>query len=44
LFNVDERLRQVFGADHGLTVETAVGAGTKVVVRVPKYRAGVRAS
>ncbi len=44
LFNVDERLRQVFGADHGLTVETAMGAGTKVVVRVPKYRAGVRAS
>ena len=44
LVNVDERLRQVFGAEHGLTVETAVGAGTKVIVRVPKYRAGVRAS
>ncbi|MGH8889407.1 MAG: sensor histidine kinase [Acidothermaceae bacterium] len=44
LVNVDERLRQVYGTDHGLTVETAVGAGTKVIVRVPKYRAGVRAS
>jgi two-component system LytT family sensor kinase len=44
LANVDERLRSVFGADFGLTVETAVGAGTKVSLRVPKYRTGVRAS
>jgi two-component system, LytTR family, sensor kinase len=44
LVNVDERMRQVFGADHGITVETAVGAGTKIIVRIPKYRAGVRAS
>jgi two-component system LytT family sensor kinase len=44
LVNVDERLRQVFGADHGITVETALGAGTKIIVRIPKYRAGVRAS
>jgi two-component system LytT family sensor kinase len=44
LSNVDERLRTVFGQDYGLVVETAVGAGTKVVVRVPKYRSGVRAS
>jgi two-component system LytT family sensor kinase len=44
LVNVDERLRQVFGADHGITVETALGAGTKVTVRIPKYHAGVRAS
>jgi two-component system LytT family sensor kinase len=44
LVNVDERLRQVFGADHGITVETALGAGTKVTVRIPKYQAGVRAS
>jgi two-component system LytT family sensor kinase len=44
LVNVDERLRQVFGADHGITVETAIGAGTKVTVRLPKYQAGVRAS
>jgi two-component system LytT family sensor kinase len=44
LVNVDERLRQVFGADHGITVETALGAGTKVIARIPKYQAGVRAS
>jgi two-component system LytT family sensor kinase len=44
LANVDERLRQIFGAGHGVTVETGIGAGTKVTVRVPKYHAGVRAS
>ena len=44
LVNVDERLRQVFGADHGITVETALGAGMKVTARIPKYQAGVRAS
>ncbi|MEU7412989.1 histidine kinase [Streptomyces sp. NPDC042638] len=41
LRNVDERLRQVYGDDHGLVIETGVGAGTKVTLRVPKYRAGV---
>jgi two-component system LytT family sensor kinase len=44
LANVDERLRSVFGADFGLVVETAPGAGTKVSLRIPKYRSGVRAS
>jgi two-component system LytT family sensor kinase len=44
LANVDERLRTVFGSAYGLTVETAPGAGTKVTVRAPKYRPGVRAS
>lgn len=43
LGNVDERLRQVYGNDYGLVVETAEGAGTKVSMRVPKYRTGVRA-
>jgi len=43
LGNVDARLRQVFGDDHGLVVETAPGAGTKVSFRVPKYSPGVRA-
>ena len=42
--NVDERLRAVFGDEYGLVVETAPGAGTKVNIRVPKYRNGVRAS
>ena len=44
LTNVDHRLRATFGNDYGLVVETAVGAGTKVVMRVPKFRSGVRAS
>ena len=44
LANVDQRLRTVFGADFGLVVETAPGAGTKVSLRIPKYRSGVRAS
>lgn len=44
LANVDARLRQVYGDDHGLVVETAVGAGTKASFRVPKYAAGVHAS
>ncbi len=42
--NVDARLRAVYGDDHGLLVETALGAGTKVTLRVPKWLAGVRAS
>ncbi|MFJ7157078.1 histidine kinase [Streptomyces sp. NPDC101118] len=41
LRNVDERLRQVYGDAYGLVIETGVGAGMKVTVRVPKYRAGV---
>ncbi|MUN41847.1 histidine kinase [Actinomadura litoris] len=41
LANVDERMRQVYGEEYGLTVETAPGAGTKVNLRVPKYRPGV---
>ncbi|MGI5479512.1 histidine kinase [Streptomyces lavendofoliae] len=41
LSNVDERLRQVYGDDYGLVAETGVGAGMKVTVRIPKYRAGV---
>jgi two-component system LytT family sensor kinase len=43
LTNVDHRLRAAFGNDYGLVVETAPGAGTKVVMRVPKFRSGVRA-
>ncbi|MEU8518662.1 histidine kinase [Streptomyces sp. NBC_01216] len=41
LSNVDERLRQVYGAEYGLVIETAIDAGMKVTVRIPKYRAGV---
>ncbi|WP_055604002.1 histidine kinase [Streptomyces aureus] len=44
LSNVDERLRQVYGAEYGLVIETGVGAGMKVTVRIPKYRPGVHRS
>ena len=44
LGNVDARLRQVYGDDFGLVVETEVGAGTKVTFRVPKYAPGVHVS
>lgn len=38
LRNVDSRLRQVYGDDHGLVVDTAVGAGTLITLRVPKFQ------
>ncbi len=41
LANVDERLRHAFGDEYGLVVETNVGAGTRVAVRVPKYAEGL---
>jgi two-component system, LytTR family, sensor kinase len=43
LSNVDERLRSVFGDQFGLVVETGLGAGTRVSMRVPKFHPGVRA-
>ncbi|MBM0275885.1 sensor histidine kinase [Micromonospora tarensis] len=43
LSNVDERLRSVFGDRFGLVVETGLGSGTKVSMRVPKFHPGVRA-
>ena len=43
LVNVDDRLRAAFGEDYGLIVETAQGAGTKVIVRLPKFAPGVSA-
>ncbi len=36
LRNVDARLRQVYGEEHGLVVETQIGAGTLVRMRIPK--------
>jgi len=44
LGNVDARLRQVYGDDYGLVVETGLGAGTRVSFRVPKYAPGVHPS
>ena len=43
LHNVDERLRAVFGEEKGLTIETALGAGTKVTLHIPKFHVGVGA-
>nr|WP_188547004.1 histidine kinase [Rhodococcus trifolii] len=43
LANVDDRLRATFGNDYGLVVETAPDAGTKVSMRIPKFRQGIRA-
>jgi two-component system LytT family sensor kinase len=43
LGNVDARLRNAYGDDYGLVVETAPGAGTRVIVRVPKFAPGVHA-
>jgi two-component system LytT family sensor kinase len=41
LANVDRRLRNVYGPWYGLVVETAAGAGTRVVVRIPRFQPGV---
>lgn len=40
LRNVDARLRQVYGDQHGLVIETAVGEGTLITMRVPKSQPG----
>ncbi|GAA1031461.1 MULTISPECIES: histidine kinase [Amycolatopsis] len=42
LGNVNHRMRSIFGENHALTVETAPGAGTKVILRVPKFNLGAR--
>lgn len=44
LGNVDARLRHVYGDRYGLVVETAPGAGTRVLVRIPKFAPGVTAT
>jgi two-component system LytT family sensor kinase len=41
---VDARLRQVYGDARGLVIETAPGAGTRVIFQVPKYAPGVHPS
>lgn len=40
LRNVDARLRQVYGDEHGLVVDTGPGAGTLITLRVPKFQPG----
>jgi len=44
LVNVDRRLRTVFGPGYGLVIETAAGAGTRVLLRLPRFQPGVVAS
>ncbi|MDQ3790092.1 MAG: sensor histidine kinase, partial [Actinomycetota bacterium] len=39
---IDQRMRSVFGEEYALVVETAPGAGTKVVLRVPKLARDAR--
>ena len=43
LRNVDERLRATFGTERGLTIETGIGAGTKITMRLPKNSAELSA-
>jgi two-component system LytT family sensor kinase len=43
LGNVDDRMRSAFGDDFGLVVDTNIGAGMKITLRVPKFRVGIRA-
>jgi two-component system LytT family sensor kinase len=40
--NVDDRMRSTFGDDFGLVVDTNIGQGMKITLRVPKFRAGIR--
>ncbi|WP_425394035.1 GAF domain-containing sensor histidine kinase [Actinokineospora inagensis] len=40
--NINHRMRQTFGEEYALMVETAPGAGMKITLRVPKYFPGVR--
>jgi two-component system LytT family sensor kinase len=44
LSNVNARLTAAFGREYALTIESALGRGTTVVMTVPKFRAGVRAA
>jgi two-component system, LytTR family, sensor kinase len=44
LANVNARLTTTFGPEYALAIETSPGAGTTVVMTVPKFRAGVRAA
>lgn len=35
LYNVDQRLKKAFGENHGLEIESAKGAFTKITIRIP---------
>jgi two-component system LytT family sensor kinase len=40
--NINQRMRSMYGEEYALMVETAPGAGMKVILRVPKYSPNVR--
>ena len=44
LLNVDERLRQVYGDEYGLVIETGVGAGMKITAPAAEVPPGVHGS
>jgi len=39
LFNVNERIRMIFGADYGLSIKSTYGEGTEVTVCIPAVTA-----
>ncbi len=41
LVNVNERLRSVYGPEHGLEIVSRPGEGTRISFSIPKYKAGV---
>lgn len=40
--NINQRMRSVYGEEYALMVETAPGAGMKVILRVPKFNKNVQ--
>ncbi|HWC79901.1 MAG TPA: histidine kinase [Pseudonocardiaceae bacterium] len=40
--NINQRMRSVYGDEYALMVETAPGAGMKVILRVPKFSSNVK--
>ncbi|HEX3786762.1 MAG TPA: histidine kinase [Pseudonocardiaceae bacterium] len=42
--NINQRMRSVYGEEYALMVETAPGAGMKVILRVPKFSPNVQPS
>jgi two-component system LytT family sensor kinase len=39
--NINQRMRSVYGEEYALMVETAIGAGMKVILRIPKFSPNV---
>jgi LytS/YehU family sensor histidine kinase len=43
LSNVHDRLRSIYGPEHGLQLESTPGEGTRVTFSIPKFRTGLAA-